>query len=45
MLRSWDRTEFDRQFCRLQEENQTLQKQVEHLQGALNELEQQHAQR
>ncbi|CAF4826729.1 unnamed protein product [Rotaria sp. Silwood1] len=45
ILRSWDRAEFDRQFRRLEEENQALQKQVEHLQAALNESEQQHAQR
>jgi prefoldin subunit 5 len=45
IVRSWDRTEFDRQFRRLEEENQILQRQVEHLQAALNESEQQHAQR
>ncbi len=45
IIRSWDRTEFDRQFRRLEEENQVLQRQVEHLQAALNESEQQHAQR
>jgi len=45
IVRSWDRAEFDRQFRRLEEENLVLQRQVEHLQGALNESEQQHAQR
>jgi hypothetical protein len=45
IVRSWDRAEFDRQFRRLEEENLVLQRQVEHLQAALNESEQQHAQR
>ena len=45
MVRSWDRAEFDRQFRRLEEENQTLQRQVEQLQSVLNESEHQHAQR
>jgi hypothetical protein len=45
MVRSWDRAEFDRQFHRLEEENQALQRQVENLQSGLNESEQQHAQR
>ncbi len=45
IIRSWDRAEIDRQFRRLEEENQTLQRQIEHLQAALNESEQQHAQR
>lgn len=45
ILRSWDRAEFDRQYRRLQEENLTLQRQIEHLQSLLNDVEQQHAQR
>ncbi|CAF3320875.1 unnamed protein product [Rotaria socialis] len=45
IVRSWDRAEFDRQYRRIEEENLALQKQVEHLQAALNESEQQHAQR
>ncbi|CAF5183418.1 unnamed protein product, partial [Rotaria magnacalcarata] len=45
IIRSWDRAEFDRQYRRIEEENLALHKQVEHLQAALNESEQQHAQR
>ena len=45
MIRSWDRAEIDRQFRRVDEENQSLMRQVENLQCVLNESEQQHAQR
>lgn len=45
IIRSWDRAEFDRQFRRLEEENQLLQHQVEQLQAVLNESEHQQAQR
>ena len=45
IIRSWDRAEFDRQFRRLEEENQVLQHQVEQLQAVLNESEHQQAQR
>jgi hypothetical protein len=45
IIRSWDRTEIDRQFRRVEDENQNLQRQVEQLQTVLNESEHQHAQR
>ncbi|CAF3848033.1 unnamed protein product [Rotaria sordida] len=45
IVRSWDRAEIDRQFRRVEEENLTLQRQVENLQAILNESEHQHAQR
>lgn len=45
IIRSWDRAEIDRQFRRVEEENRSLQRQVEQFQTMLNESEQQHAQR
>ncbi|CAM4772379.1 unnamed protein product [Rotaria magnacalcarata] len=45
IVRSWDRAEIDRQFRRVEEENLSLQRQVENLQSVLNESEHQHAQR
>lgn len=45
IIRSWDRAEIDRQFRRVEDENNALQRQVENLQSVLNESEHQHAQR
>lgn len=45
IIRSWDRSEIDRQFRRVEDENQHLQRQVEQLQTVLNKSEHQHAQR
>jgi rootletin len=45
IIRSWDRAEIDRQFRRVEEENQHLLRQVEQLQVVLNDSEHQHAQR
>lgn len=45
IIRSWDRAEIDRQFRRVEDENNALQRQVESLQSVLNNSEHQHAQR
>ncbi len=45
IIHSWDRAEIDRQFRRVEDENRTLQRQIEHLQAILNNSEHQHAQR
>lgn len=45
IIRGWDRAEIDRQFRRVEDENYTLQRQIEQLQSVLNESEHQHAQR
>jgi rootletin len=45
IIRSWDRAEIDRQFRRVEDENQMLSRQIEQLQAVLNESEHQHAQR
>ncbi len=45
IIRSWDRAEIDRQFRRVEDENQALLRQIEQLQAVLNDSEHQHAQR